>query len=314
LWQPQPNTVELAKESVEVFGVPKQVSLNLENHAYSVQLELEAPARQISLKNIVGRYFLDLRCWFDPKSVSKGKTCQQIQMIVGPYKVVVREDARIEVKAKFKGEHVANKVLSQVKDCLLRSGERIIDTFDVVAGNVVASAELGRNVKIRALLRDRRDGTKLEDDNNGKAVLVIGETPPVAAAAAAVAAAASAAAAVAAAAAAGGGGAAATDGAGETKEEAFQQKVVVSNNGTIKVFARSLGDASVLFKRVVSKVCKHLERTEEELLAEENGDAAGGGGTATPAAASAEPPAKKQKTAAAAAAAVESDDDDLEDA
>lgn len=32
LWQPQPNTVELAKESVEVFGVPKQVSLNLENH------------------------------------------------------------------------------------------------------------------------------------------------------------------------------------------------------------------------------------------------------------------------------------------
>ena len=162
---------------------------------------------------------------------SKG---QQIQMIVGPYKVVVREDARIEVKAKFKGEHVANKVLSQVKDCLLRSGERIIDTFDVVAGNVVASAELGRNVKIRALLRDRRDGTKLEDDNNGKAVLVIGETPPVAAAAAAVAAAASAAAAVAAAAAAaGGGGAAATDGAGETKEEAFQQKVVVSNNGTV---------------------------------------------------------------------------------
>lgn len=45
------------------------------HQAYSVQLELEAPARQISLKNIVGRYFLDLRCWFDPKSVSKGKTC-----------------------------------------------------------------------------------------------------------------------------------------------------------------------------------------------------------------------------------------------
>ena len=32
LWNPPPNTVEVAKANVKVFGVPKQVSLNLENH------------------------------------------------------------------------------------------------------------------------------------------------------------------------------------------------------------------------------------------------------------------------------------------
>ena len=39
------------------------------------------------------------------QGVSKNKTCQQMQMEVGPYKVVVREDALIEVKAKFRGAY-----------------------------------------------------------------------------------------------------------------------------------------------------------------------------------------------------------------
>ena len=98
---------------------------------------------------------------------------------------------------------------------------------------MVAIAELGRNVKIRALLRDKTGKTKLEEAN-GKAVLIIdtadGAAAPTAAANAAA-----------------GGGAAAGDGGaagGDPKEEIFQQKVEVSNKGTIKVFAKSLGDVS----------------------------------------------------------------------
>lgn len=92
---------------------------------------------------------------------------------------------------------------------------------------MVAIAELGRNVKIRALLRDKTGKTKLEEAN-GKAVLII-DTADGTAAPTTVANAA-----------AGDGGAA----GGDPKEEIFQQKVEVSNKGTIKVFAKSLGDVS----------------------------------------------------------------------
>lgn len=50
LWNPPPNTVEVAKANVKVFGVPKQVSLNLENH---VSLSVPMAVRSVVRRTVV---------------------------------------------------------------------------------------------------------------------------------------------------------------------------------------------------------------------------------------------------------------------